>query len=98
MRSYLKRTNVISKKDEDEVIVNETNLIANRLHSKNIFIDGSMFICPKHRSSFGIDWHSVKSTCHHPDHDANNRSSASDCRRATLATCLKIEGFPAGGR
>jgi hypothetical protein len=98
IRSYLKRNKVISKKEEDDIIMNEKNLIANRLRSKNIFVDGSTFICPKHRSSFGVDWHSVKSTCHHPDHDPNHRSFASDCRRAALTTCSKIEGFPVGGR
>lgn len=98
IRSYLKRNRIISNEDEDEIIVNEKNLIANRLSLKNILITDSMHICPKHRSSFGIDWHSVKSSCHHPNHDANHRCSTSDCRRATLTTCLQIEGFPVGGR
>jgi hypothetical protein len=98
VRSYLKRNNVISKKEEDDVIQNERNLIANRLRSKNVYFDDSMSICPKHRSSYSIDWCSAKSTRHHPDHDSNHRSFASDCRRATLATCSKIEGFPVGGR
>lgn len=98
IRSYLKRKNVISKKEEDDVIVNEKNLIANRLRSLNIFIDDSMSICPKHRSSYGINWRDTTSVCHHPDHDPKHRPSARDCRRANLATCSKIEGFPVGGR
>lgn len=98
IRSYLKRNNVIHRKEDDSIIVNEKNLIANRLRSKNIIIDDSMHICPKHRSSFGIDWHSVKSKCHHPDHDPSQRQSASDCRQASLNVCLRIEGFPLGGR
>ena len=57
IRSYLKRNNVIRNKEEDDFIMNEKNLIANRLRSKNVLVDDSMFICPKHRSSFGIDWH-----------------------------------------
>ena len=51
IRSYLKRRKVISKIEDDNLIVNERNLIANRLRSKEIFVDDSMAICPKHRSS-----------------------------------------------
>ena len=40
----------------------------------------------------------VKSKCHHPDHEPGLHSYTSDCRQASLATCLKIEGFPGGGR
>lgn len=78
--------------------MNEKNLIANRLLLKNILIDDSMSICPKHRSSFGVDWHDVKTTCHHPDHDPQHRPKAFDCRRANLVMCSKIENFPVGGR
>ena len=98
IRSYLKRKNVISKKEDDDFIINERNLIANRLKSKNILIDDSMSICPKHRSSYGVDWCDMKSTYHHPDHDTKRNSSASDCRRANINICSKIEGFPVGGR
>ena len=90
IRSYLKRNNVIRNK-EDDFIMNEKNFIANRLRSKNILVDDSMFICPKHRSSFGIDWHCVKSKCHHPDHEPGLHSSTSDCRQASLATCLNFQ-------
>ena len=86
IRSYLKRNNVIRNKEEDDFIMNEKNFIANRLRSKNVVVDDSMFICPKHRSSFGIDWHCVKSKCHHPDHEPTLHSSASDCHQATLTT------------
>ena len=55
-----------------------------------------LFVCPRHRSSFGIDWHCVKSECHQLDHELGLHSSASDCRQASLATCLKIDGFPVG--
>ena len=68
IRSYLKRKKVISKKEADDFIVNERNLIANRLKSKDMFVDDSMSICPKHRSSYGIDWCDVKFICNHPDH------------------------------
>jgi hypothetical protein len=47
--------------EEDDLIVNERNLIANRLHSKGIFIYDSMAICPKHGSSHGIDWYDSES-------------------------------------
>ncbi|CAF3696601.1 unnamed protein product, partial [Rotaria sp. Silwood1] len=98
IRSYLKRKNVISKKEEDDVIVNERNLIANGLSSLNIFIEDSISICPKHRSSYGINWRDTKSVRHHPDHDPKRRPSARDCRRANIITCSKIERFPVGGR
>ncbi|CAF4181776.1 unnamed protein product [Rotaria magnacalcarata] len=83
---------------DDNIIVNERNLIANRLLGKNILVDNSMSICQKHRSSFGIDWRDVISTCNHPDHGPKRRTSTSDCRRANLEMCLRIEGFPIGGR
>jgi len=98
IRSYLKRNGVISKTEEDSFIMNERNLIANRLRSKGIFIDDSMAICPKHRSEFRIDWKDSKSKCHHPDHDSKHHSFFIPCRRANLATCSKIKGFPVGGR
>ena len=80
------------------IIVNEKNLIANRLIGKNILVDNTMSICAKHRSSFGIDWCDVVSRCSHPDHDPKHRPSTSDCRRAKLDICSRIEGFPIGGR
>ncbi|CAF3496818.1 unnamed protein product [Rotaria socialis] len=98
IRPYLKSKNVISKKEEDDFIVNEKNLIANRIRYLDIFIDDSMSICPKHRSSYGIDWHAPKSTCHHPDHNSKHRPSVRDCRHANITTCSKIEGFAVGGR
>lgn len=98
IRSYLKHNGIISKKEDDNIVVNEKNLVANRLLRKNILVTDSMPICPKHRASFGIDWFNKKTTCHHPEHNTSNRSALKDCRRAHLATCLKIEGFPIGGR
>ncbi|CAF3865475.1 unnamed protein product [Rotaria magnacalcarata] len=98
VRSYLKNKKIISHKEEDDFIINERNLIANRLKPSNILIDDSMSICPKHRSSYGIDWYDVRSTCRHPDHDSKAKSSARDCRRANINICSKIEGFPVGGR
>ena len=97
IRSYLKRKKVISKK-EDDFIINERNLIANRLKSKDILIDDSMSICPRYRSSHGVDWCDMKSTCHHPNHDTKRNSSSHDCRRVNINICSKIEGFPVGGR
>lgn len=95
---YLKRLSLIRKTEDDIIIMNEKDLIASRLSAKNIIVDDSMSICPKHRSSFGIDWWDVKSKCHHPDHDSKHHPKASNCRRADLTTCLKIQGFPVGGR
>ena len=98
IRPYLKQSGIISKKEDDNIVMNEKNLVANRLLRKNILVDDSMRICPKHRASFGIDWFNKRTTCHHPEHNTSNRSALKDCRRANLATCLKIEGFPIGGR
>ncbi len=98
IRPYLIRKKVISKTEEDDFIVNERNLIANRLLSLNVLIDDSMAICPKHRSSYGIDWYDSKSKCHHPDHDSRQHSSGRDLRPANIISCSKIEGFPVGGR
>ncbi|CAF2086444.1 unnamed protein product, partial [Rotaria magnacalcarata] len=72
-------------------------LKTNRIRSLYIFIDDSMSFCPKHRSSYGIDWYDSKSTCHHLGHNSKHRPSARDCRRANITTCSKIEGFPVGG-
>ena len=55
-------------------------------------------ICPKHRSSYGIDWCDLKFTCNHPDHRPEPRPSARGCRRANINICSRIEGFPVGGR
>jgi hypothetical protein len=98
VRPYLKRICVIKKTEEDSNKINEKNLIANRLLLKNILIDDSMSICPRHRGSFGIDWLDYKSVCHYPDPDPKHQASTSDCRRANLAMCSRIEGFPIGGR
>ena len=98
IRSYLKNNQIISKKDDDKIIMNEKNLLANRLLRKEILVQDSMHICPKHRSSFGIDWFNKKTTCHHPEHDSSSSASMKDCRVAKLASSLKIEEFPIGGR
>ena len=98
IRSYLEQSKVISKKEDDNIVVNEKNLIANRLIRKSILAENNMKICPKHRSSFGIDWFSRNATCHHPEHDSGHSSAMKDSRRVKLTTCLKIEGFPIGGR
>jgi hypothetical protein len=98
VRPYLKLIRVIKKTEEDTNIINEKNLIANRLLLKNILIDDSMSICPKHRGLFGIDWRDKKTVCHYPDPDSKHQATTSDCRRAHLAMCSRIEGFPIGGR
>ncbi|CAF4389073.1 unnamed protein product [Rotaria sp. Silwood2] len=98
IREHLKRLGVVKNIAEDNIIVNERNLIVHRLLGKNVLVDDAMSICPKHRSSFGVDWCDVVSKCNHPDHDPKHRPSASDCRRASLALCSKIEGFQIGGR
>ena len=97
IKSYLKCNRIIAKEKDDNIIINEKNLIANRLMRKNILVNDAMLICPKHRSSFGIDWIDRKSTCYHPDHDPNSNVSIADCRRANLNTCLRVEGFPIDG-
>ncbi|CAF1618434.1 unnamed protein product, partial [Rotaria magnacalcarata] len=98
IRSYLKQNGIIFKKEDDNIVRNEKNLIANQLLLKNILVNDIMRICPKHRSSFGIDWFHKKTTCHHPEHISSNRSAPKDCRPVNLTTCLKVEGFPIGGR
>ena len=100
IRPYLKNHGIINTVHDDQIIINEKNLIANRLQRENIVVDDNMSICPKHRSSFGIDWNSNDTTCHHPDHahDTEQRISFKDFRLANLKTCTKIEGFPIGGR
>ena len=98
IRSYLIRKKVIKRAEEDDFILNERNLIANRLISLNVIIDDSMSICPKHRSSYDIDWYDSKSKCYHPDHDPQQHASRRDVRRANITKCSTIEGFPVGGR
>lgn len=98
IRPCLKRNRIITKVEDDDIIMNERNLIANRLLRENIFIDDTMSICPKHRSAFGVDWIDRKNRCYHPDHDSNASVSTADCRLVKLSTCFKIEGFPVGGR
>ena len=98
IRPYLKRKNVISKIEQDDLIVNEKNLIANRLRLENILTDDSTYICPKHRSSYGTDWYVAERKCYHPDHDPKHHPSKSDLRCANLTLCSKIEGFPVGGK
>ncbi|CAF4577001.1 unnamed protein product, partial [Rotaria socialis] len=68
IRKYLKHLGVVKKSMDDNTIVNERNLIANRLLGKKIYL---LTI---------------------------RRTSTSDCRRANLEMCSRIEGFPIGGR
>ena len=98
IRPYLNHVRVISIIEEDNIIINEKTLIANRLLSKNILVDDSMGICPKHRSSFGIHWYDVASLCSHSDHTSKQHSSTANCRRAKLPIYSRIDGFPIGGR
>jgi hypothetical protein len=98
IRSYLTRKNIISKIEEDDLIMNERNLIANRLRFNNVLIDDSMYICPKHRSTYGIDWHAAECRCYHPDHDPTHHSSKKDLRPVHITLCSIIEGFPVGGK
>ena len=51
VKSYLQRKNEVSKIEEDNLIVNERNLLANMLCEKDILIGDSVAICSKHRSS-----------------------------------------------
>jgi hypothetical protein len=97
VRALLKRKKVISKIEQDDLIMNEKNLITNRLRLEKILVDESMFICPKHRSSYGVDWYVSDRKCYHPDHDPNHRPSKRDLRCASISICSKIEGFPVGG-
>ena len=80
IRSYLKYNQTISKEKDDTIIINEKDLIANRLMLKNTLVNDVMSICPKHQRSFGIDWIDRKSTCYHPDHDQSGSVSIADCR------------------
>ena len=98
IRPYLKRNRIITKLEDDDIIMNERNLIANRLLRENIFIDDTMSIYPKHRSAFGVDWIDRKIRCYHLDQDSNASVSTADCRLVKLSTGFKIEGFPVGGR
>ncbi|CAF1441430.1 unnamed protein product [Rotaria magnacalcarata] len=98
IRPYLKQLRVISETEQDNIIITEKNLIANRLLQSSILIDYSMLICPRHRSAFGIHWYDMTSLCSHPDHVSKKRTSVLDCRRAKLSMCSWIEGFPIGGR
>ncbi|CAF4477288.1 unnamed protein product, partial [Didymodactylos carnosus] len=61
-------TGVVKKPEDDDVIMNEKNLILNRLSKYNLLIDNSMEICPKHRNTYGVGWND-QTTCHHPRHD-----------------------------
>ncbi|CAF4127972.1 unnamed protein product [Adineta steineri] len=98
VRPLLQRYKVITRINEDDLIMNEKNLIANRLRLENILVDDSMFICPKHRSSYGLNWHVPETKCSHPDHDPQRHVSKSDLRAAKIDQCSKIEGFPVGGK
>ena len=98
VHEYLLRKNIITKRERDTIRISEKDLIANRLRLKNVFIDNNMFICPKHRNSFGIGWHDTRSVCHHPEHNPDQRHKPFDCRRANLDLCSKIEEFSVGGR
>ncbi len=84
---------VISKKEDGDSMINEKDLIANRSKSKDIVIDDSMPICPKHSCSYGMDWYDVKSTCHLPDYDTGTKSSSRDSRFANINICREIEIF-----
>ncbi|CAF0899738.1 unnamed protein product [Didymodactylos carnosus] len=93
---YMSWTGVVKKPEDDDVIMNEKNLILNRLSKYNLLIDNSMEICPKHRNTYGVGWND-QTTCHHPRHDPKKFAEKSNCRRANLALCCNIEGFPVGG-
>lgn len=95
---HLRSLGVLKKSEGDPSALSERDLIANRLKLRNIAVDDAMSICPKHRSSFGVDWFSSTSVCHHPNHNPRQRPKGSDCRRATLRLCNKIDRFPIGGR
>jgi hypothetical protein len=97
-RQYLLRKRLIDKNEAESIVFNEKDLIANRLALKNIIVNDDMGICPKHRSSNGVDWSMKHTTCNHPDHKPNDKVSSRDCRQAKFSTCAKIEGFPIGGK
>ncbi|CAF1008105.1 unnamed protein product [Didymodactylos carnosus] len=82
--------------DDDDKIMNERNLIANRLERLNIIVDDATSICPKHRSSFGIVWFQSKQ-CYHPDYDPKRPAHSTDCRPASLDVSSRIQDFPIGG-
>ncbi|CAF0935170.1 unnamed protein product [Didymodactylos carnosus] len=82
--------------DDDDKIMNEINLITNRLERLNIIADDTTSICPKHRSSLGIGWFQSKQ-CYHPDHDPKSPAHSADCRPASLDVSSRIQGFPVSG-
>ena len=98
MRSYVKKHGLITTKADEKINISEKDLIASRLFRKNIVVDDNMSICPKHRSSFGVDWYSRRNTCDHTDHEAQNTPMLKNCPQANLTLCSKIEGFPIGGQ
>ena len=57
-----------------------------------------MFICPKHRNTFEINWSNRGNVGHHPDHDTNQHLRAKGCRVAMyyfpqrLANFLLVKG------
>ena len=95
---YLINKRVMTDDQRIKMILSERKLIANRLQIKGIAINNNMFICPKHRNTFGVGWVDRSNVCHHPAHEGNEHPSPKDCRRANLLLCSQIDGFPIGGR
>ncbi|CAF0935152.1 unnamed protein product [Didymodactylos carnosus] len=90
IRQYLKHLGAVKHvDDDDDKIMNERNLITNRLERLNIIADDTTSICPKHRSSLGIGWFQSKQ-CYHPDHDPKSPAHSADCRPASLDVSSSI--------
>ena len=98
VEEYLINKRIITDQQRGRVILSERNLLVNSLQIKGIAIHNNMFICPKHRNTFGIGWLDRSNVCHHPDHAIHKHSKPKDCRRANLLMCSRIDRFPIGGR
>ncbi|CAF4937817.1 unnamed protein product [Rotaria sp. Silwood1] len=94
---YLIRKGIMLEQQRPYLKLNEKDLIANRLQLKNIPVHNNIRICPKHRNTFGIGWCDRDNVCHHPGHDVQQHLRPSDCRRANIIMCSKIDRFPIEG-
>ncbi|CAF4576361.1 unnamed protein product [Rotaria sp. Silwood2] len=89
---------IMSEQQRPYLKLSEKYLIANRLQLKNIPVHNNMRICPQHRNTFGIGWCDRDNVCNYPGHDLQQHPRLSDCRRANIIMCSRIDQFPIGGR
>ena len=98
VEEYLINKRIVTDQQRGRVILSEMNLLANRLQIKGIAIHNNMFICPKHRNTFGIGWLDRNNFYYHPDHAIRKHPRPKDCRKANLLICSRIDRFSIGGR